>query len=400
MSKAPRTGFSRWLLGGAPIPRAETFESAPADILPPSRDTGELTIDRALAITSVFRAVTILSTTCSQLTLGVWRGDDELETPSVVRQPDPDRPLSAFLKRTVVNLALFGNAYWMVDRNARGEVVNLRVLDPNRVHVSLDQRGSKTYGVSTVDGKSRTYDDRRVQHLRLLEVPGNVYGLGPIQAGRGGLNSARQVEEYAANWFDKGGVPTGTLNTAQNLDPDTTAALQAAWAAMLSESKTAILGSGTSYNPIFLNPADAQWLETKQFSVTEVARLFGIPAAYLLAEVNGSSMTYSNISQLNTVFHQTTLMSYLSEIEDALSILLPRGQAAKFKVDQLLRVDDQARYTAYSTALTAGFLTVDEVRAREGLPPLPEEPEPTPAPEPEPAAEPEPGPEPTEEAAA
>lgn len=374
-------GFWRGLFtsGGAPIPEpAPATYSMPEGVMPPSRAADPLSVDGSLGLTSVYRGVQILSTTCAQLTIGTWRGDQEiLPTPSVVAQPDLDRPLSSFLKRTVTNLALHGNAYWLVTRNGRGEVSSLRALDPNRVAVRFDERGVKSYDVTGSDLKSRNYDDKTVQHLRLLEVPGQAYGLGPIQAGRAGLTAAKRVEDYAENWFDKGGVPTGTLNTDQHLAPEQSAATLDAWNAMLRESKTAILPRGVTYHPIFLNPADAQWLESKQFSVTEIARLFGIPAAYLLAEVNGSSMTYSNISQLNTVFHQTTLMSYLSEIEDALTLLLPRGQRAEFKTDRLLRVDDQARATYYATSIASGVLTRDEARAREGLPPLGE---PAPAP--------------------
>ena len=99
--------------------------------------------------------------------------------------------------------------------------------------------------------------------------------------------------------------------------------------------------------------------------------MFGIPAGKLLAEVNGNSMTYTNIESANTDYVRDTLMGYLREIEEALSDLIPRGQTVKFKVEELLRADRKTRYEGHNLALAGQpFKTVNEIRAEEGLPPI------------------------------
>lgn len=132
----------------------------------------------------------------------------------------------------------------------------------------------------------------------------------------------------------------------------------------------AVLTGGITYKPVLITPEEAQFIESQQFSVTSLARLFGIPANLMLAAVEGTSNTYSNVAQADLTFVRWTLSKYIREIEAAFSALLPRGQRARFNLDALLRPDTLSRYQAHRVAIASGFLTVDEVRAIEGLPPL------------------------------
>ena len=81
-------------------------------------------------------------------------------------------------------------------------------------------------------------------------------------------------------------------------------------------------------------------------------------------------MTYNNIETAAIDMLRDTLMGYISPIEDQLTALLPRGQSARFNLDAVLRPDTKTRYEAHALAIQTGFLTVDEVRDIEGLPPL------------------------------
>jgi HK97 family phage portal protein len=137
---------------------------------------------------------------------------------------------------------------------------------------------------------------------------------------------------------------------------------QDAWDANNRAGKTRIIGSGLNYQPIYLSPRDAQFIESQDFTKTEVATLFGIPAIYMLAD-GGNSMTYTNSVQVDIAFVRYTLTQYLNEIEQALSELIPRGQDARFVVEGLLRADQKTRFEGYALA---SFLTDNEKRAIEG----------------------------------
>jgi HK97 family phage portal protein len=334
--------------------------------------------------------VQIIATFCSQLPIEIYRNGDLIEpTPLVATKPDSDRSRAAFIKRTVTCLALSGNAYWYLTRDGKGQVVDLKCLNPASVTVRFNDSGAKFYDV-TNNGKSTTYTDKEIQHLRLSEVYGHDYGLGPIQAGRAGLYGARDVRDYAGNWFANGGaVPRGVLKTDQKLTgAQYTQAVDGFEEALKYSNSIAVLEAGLDYKSIVLSPADALWLEAQKFSTTDIARLFGIPATYLLAEVDSSNFVYQNLTTVNTVFYQSTLMAYLGEIEEAFSQVLPNRQEARFQTDAILRTDDKTRADVekvnadkWAVLLTAGVVSPEYVANELGLP-SPPKPKPVEPPKP------------------
>ncbi|MFC9846648.1 phage portal protein [Streptomyces sp. NPDC127595] len=343
--------------------------------LAPSRPTfaSHVTPDSAMTISAVYRAVSLLSGHVSQLPVGVWRGDTEVPSPALVTKPDVNSTQTAFKQMTTVSLATSGNAYWRVYRESpTAKIQNLQVLNPHSMTIEQDLKSGKlTYRYHDERG-DYTFQDWQIKHLSLMRIPGSLYGIGPIQAAQAELRGTLDLRDYASNWFRSGGVPTGVLKTDQALTPDQATAYRERWESLASAGRgVAVLGNGMGYQPVHLNPADAQFLESQQFSITQIARMFGVPAGKLLAEVNGNSMTYTNLESANTDFVRDTLTSYLIEIEEALSDLIPRGSVVRFKVDALLRADKATRYATYSTALASGFMTVDEIRKEEGLPPMP-----------------------------
>lgn len=331
-----------------------------------------LSANGALTISAVYRAVSIVAGHVKQLPLDVYRGNKTIDVPALVAKPDVTSTQSAFKEQTAVSLALSGNAYWRLYRDSpTGAVQSIQVLNPHNVLIEQDlNTGRLTYRYHD-DLGDYTFAEWQIKHLALMRVPGSLYGLGPIQAAQAELCGAVDLRNYATNWFRKGQVPTGVLKTDQVLTPDLATAYRARWEETNGgERGIAVLGNGMSYTPVYLSPDQAQFLESQQFTITQIARMFGIPAGKLLAEVNGNSMTYTNLESATTDFIRDTLTAYLSEIEDALSDLIPRGQVVRFKVDALLRADKETRYTTYKIALDAGFMTIDEVRAEEGLPPM------------------------------
>lgn len=328
---------------------------------PPSRAVPSVTLDRALTLPSVFRAFGLLSAVVCQLELEVYRGDSVMPTPSLIRQPDEGRTLSSFLRRTVTALAATGNAYWVLQCDAAGKVIALDDLDPLGVRVEY-----RTNGKFYVSGE-KPYPARDIKHLKLMEVPGHDEGVGPIQACRASLQSALDLRNFGDTWIDTAGVPTGVLSTTMQLEPGQREAMQNAWHESLENRKTAVLSNGLKYEPILISPADAQFLESQQYSVIEVARMFGIPAPLLLAGVDGNSLTYTNMETVDRQFISYTVMPYLKEIEDALSSVLPRGQNAKFLLGGLLRPDGKARADIHSIYIENGVMSPSEVRTDLGL---------------------------------
>lgn len=357
------------------LERSITDTQSAAAVLPPSRSI-LTTVDQALTIDAVYRAFFVLEAGAVQLTLDVWRtlagttrrlSADEL--PSWVSRPNVDETGSAFYAATITSLAARGNAYWLITRGADGSIVNVDVLDPLLVQPEREPgRRSVRYHF---DGTP--YTRERVRHLALVRLPGKLEGLGPIQAAQRQLAGALAQRAYADQWFTDPGHVDAVLKTDQHLTAQQAADYKRQWRETQGVNNgPAVLGAGLAYTPLHLKPEEVQWLEAQKFGVTGIARLFGIPSSYMLAPVEGASLTYKNQEQEDISFVRFTLMRYLREIELAVSGLLPRTQVARWNVDALLRTDTHTRYQAHEIGLRSGFLTLPEVRAIEGLDPLPE----------------------------
>lgn len=341
-------------------------------VQPPPRPLANeyVAADQALCLASVYRAVSIISAATSQLTLDVYRDGAQIPAPTFVKRPDVDVNTSVFLEQTTVSLATRGNAFWFVSRNERNQVMNIRVINADEVNVDetgarlrYDYRGKKYFS----DGAGET-----IRHLQLLRLPGHAKGLGPIQAAQSELRGAMDLRSYAGEWFSTAGVPSGVLTTDEPLNPEDAKQYKEQWYSNPDSKGLRVLGQGLRYEPILLKPEDAQFLESRQFSTTEIARLFGVPAHLMLAAVEGTNLTYANVQDADLSFVRWGLSSYTREIETAFSDLLPRGQQARFNLDAFIRPATTQRYQAHQVALSSKFMTVNEVRAIEGLPPLPD----------------------------
>lgn len=345
--------------------------------VPPPRRRGAFTPDDAMALSSVYRAVSILTTATSALPLYVERAGQRLpaaETPSIIKTPNLEMSRGDFTEALVTSLALTGNAYFMAVGQLRGAPAELIPLNPYMVGVAQEPKtGEVRYHI---DGKQ--YTRQQIGHCKLLTMPGALTGLSPIQAARRDLEGAAATRDIATSYFDSTGQPTGILTTEQDLTTDEGRQIVRAFNHRDEDgnplpqednpARIKVLPKGVKYQPLMINPADAQWLETRKFDTTTIARLFGIPSSLMLAAVEGTSLTYQNIEQEWISFARFTLSQYTRKIEDELTRMTVRGQRVKFNYEGMLRADTLTRYQSYAIALDKGFMSVDEIRALESLP--------------------------------
>ena len=355
----------------------------------PSRNAMAVVPDVALTIPTVYRAVQVIYTSARQLTLEVRKNGQLIATPSLINQPNLHESQSSFIKRTVTSLALTGNCYWLKTINDKGAVANLEPLDPQRMGPTV-LNGQRVYVYAGDDFRNATtYTADQIAHLKLLDMPGYYRGLGPIQACYVALRGVLDLRAYADNWFaDTEHPKSGILTTTENLFPDQVEAYQTSWKEHLANGGVAVLGNGLSFDHAWLDPESAQFLEAQKFSVNEIGRMFGVSSSQLNSGIDGNSLTYATVEGLNLEFKGITLMDYLIEITDALSVCIPRGQEAKFNFSDWLQPDAKTQAEVDAALITAGIKTINEVRAERGLPPLDTPTPPTPPTPPVPGATP------------
>ena len=320
-----------------------------------------------LSIPGLWRGVTLISDTIGALPIHAYRGDQRIEPmPPILERPYPNETRIETMSAIAASLVIHGNYIAVLgDIGANGYPESLYPVSASRVHVDRIE-GRLSYKIN-----DELFDSERVMHIKNFAMPGQIVGVGIVAAQRQGIGSALAMQEYAAKYFDGGAQPTGILYSDNaDLSQDEADMLKAVWMRHYggTSREPAVLNASTKFEQLSDNAKDSQLVESREFSLTEIANMLGLPGYYLGAP--NSSRTYSNVEQEQLQFLRG-ITPLLTRIESAFTDLLPRGQYAKFNTDALLRSDTLTRYQAHKIALESGFLTVDEVRSDfENRPPI------------------------------
>lgn len=305
--------------------------------------TSLVTVDQALSLPAVARSVDILTTAVSQLDLDVKRGGTVIDS-MLIAQPDRERTLSSFLKRTMHDLTTQGNAYWKLTRNSDGAVVNITALNPTRVGIFRDGEYTKFYQHTDHLGQVQTFTNNQpltntgqIEHIKIGDHDNHEYGRGPIQLNNAALYSAIELRYYLDRYIRESKRPSGIYSNKGRLDYQELVQAKAQIQANRTTGEPDVLDGDWSYMPVIMTPEATQYVELYKGTVLEIARMFGIPAPLLSSGIDHSSMTYQNLLTVDMQFVRYTLEKYLTSVEDAFSNVLPRGQTAFFDTDGWLR---------------------------------------------------------------
>jgi len=347
----------------------------------------------AMQMTAVYSCVRILSETLAGLPLHVYRYNDSggkeknLKHPLyklLHDEPNPEMTSFAFRETLMSHLLLWGNAYAQIIRNARGEVIALYPLMPNKMAVDRDVNGRLfyLYQRSSEDTPSLGKDSQvYLAPSDVLHIPGlgfdGLVGYSPIAMAKNAVGLAIATEEYGAKFFANGAAPGGVLEHPGTIkDPQKVKeSWNSAYQGSTNAHRVAVLEEGMKYQPIGISPEQAQFLETRKFQINEIARIFRVPP-HMLADLEKSS--FSNIEQQSLEFVKYTLDPWVVRWEQTMcrALLMESEKPTvfiKFNVDGLLRGDYVSRMSGYATARQNGWMSANDIRELENLDRIPPE---------------------------
>ena len=340
----------------------------------------------ALGMSAVWRAVNLIAGSSASLPLKAYRVNDEAKQALITGQaadllatPHPDLTPFELWEQVYAHLLLWGNSYLQVLRNQAGQVAELWPIHPSRVRPGRTSDGSKVYVVDEkADEPYVDFKPELIGRSQILHIPGfgydGVAGISPIRMARQGIGAAMAAEEYGARLFGNGSLASGILKTTQRLTQEQADALKQRWkdknTGLKSAHDTVVLDAGADFKQLTIPPSDAQFIESRKFQVIEVARIYGIPP-HMLMDVERSTSWGTGIEQQGLTFVVYTLRPWLTRVEQRVSRLLrPSPVYAKESLEGLLRGDTQTRFGAYAVARQWGWMSVNDIRSLEEMPPI------------------------------
>ena len=344
----------------------------------------------AMTISAVWRSVELISTTCAGLPMHTYRdgpGDVRLLVKTgvaarLVDNPHPDLTPLELWELVYGSLCLWGNAYLLKLRNQLGQLTELWWINPARVKCGRYGEGEPPVGrlvgekYYLIDGGTSAefvrHDDT------ILHIPGFGYdgicGVSRIRAAREGLGLALAAEGFGSKFFDSGALATGILQSEQRIELDDARRLKELWRAGGSGLDQAhdirVMGEGAKFQPLSIPNDDAQFLETREFQITEIARWFGLPP-HLLAQTEKSTSWGTGIESQNQGLITYTLQGYLKRVEQRMTkTVRPEPVYVRVDLRGLLRGDSAARAEYYTKRFALGSLSPNDIRRLEDEPPV------------------------------
>lgn len=339
----------------------------------------------ALNLSSVWAATRLLANAVAvpslilyeRLERGRRRANSERLYQLLHVRPNPEMTAVIFKQVIQAHAVTWGNGYAEIERNGAGEAIGFWPLLPHRTRV--ERRGGEKVVVTFVPGEGWVGIPAR----DVLHIPGLGYnglqGYSVIRMARESLGLASAAERYGASWFGGGGRPSGVFTYDKALDPKQKEGLRQEWQMMhgglKNAHRVAILEAGMEWKQIGIPPDDSQFLETREFSVEEVARWFGVPP-HKLAHLKNAH--FSNIEHQKIEFHTDSALPWYVTWEQEINtkVIPDRDRArlyAEFLGEALLRGDHKTRYESYSIGRQWGWLSANDIREMENMNPLPGE---------------------------
>ena len=350
-----------------------------------TKTSSGVAVDPSSAIQSstVYSCVSLISDSIATMPVKTFRKTKDHREPTTPPQflnaidgmPNPETDGFTWLHRTINSLCLYGNSYWLItarDRNGfPSEVFNLHPDD-----ITIERKNGKA--IYTFNGKDTftrftTFNPAgEIVHIKNFEQ-GSDLGLSPIEAGSEAIGMALAQDEFSGSFFRNGAVLSGVIEMDSTPSEEQLRIFKQSFNRKHQGSKNShnigILTEGSKWRPLALNHEQMQFLQSRKYTKSEICGLFRVPA-YLIGDLSETTKLGSSIEEQNRVFYELTLLPYINRVETALTMMLPRNQFARIDVSGLLRANIKARYESYNLGRNAGFLSVNEIRAKEDLPPV------------------------------
>lgn len=337
----------------------------------------------ALSLTAVYACVNIISDTMATMPLIVNKrlypkGKEKDTNHSLYKilhdNPNPEQTSFQWRKLMNVHRLLWGAGISKIEFDNMGNPIALWPIPPWKVTPKRTEKGSLYY----------EYQDKA--ELKLLQ-PWEVLVFTTMQTGdkwtspigihRETIGAAMAVNEYGAKTFGSGINPAGILSGVQFSDEASEQSLRKkysdCYSGMNSNKKLMILEEGVNFQTIGLPPEDAQYLETRRFNISEIARIYGVPL-YMLADHEKQTSWGTGIEEQKDGYITFTILPICTQEEQEYNKKLIKSDKwfTEYKTAGLLRGTLPSRMIAYQRGASMGLFSPDDIRELENLNPLPD----------------------------
>ncbi len=354
------------------------------DISRATRSGVSVTPESAMRTSAVWACVRVLSTSMAALPLHVYRDkpaggkDKAIDAPVynlLHRRPNSEQTSFVFRQTAMAHVCLYGNAYAEIEFNNFGQPVALWPIPAWCCQPLRDDKGQLFYRVTMPD----SWQNRDLQPYRILHIMGlgtdGMKGLSPIRQHMETIGISIAAEQFGGSFFGSGTNVGGVVEhpktlTSQGSD-NLRKSLNEKYAGLGNAHRLLLLEEGMKYQRVGIPPEEAQYLETRQFQIEDIARIYGVQLHKIGHLLHA---TFSNIEHQGIEFVTDTMLPWVVNWEQEYDRKLCFGGLyTKHSLEGLLRGDSASRAAFYKELFYMGAISPDEIREKEDWNPIPDD---------------------------
>lgn len=315
---------------------------------------------------------------------GIWQESSSPAFSSVLRNPNRFQNHIQFKESWTISKLTWGNTYVLKERDGRGVVSALYILDPSRVTPLVSDSGDVYYqlnqdNLAGVEQAQVIVPASEIIHDRMNCLYHPLVGIPPLYASSLAAQQGLAIQKQGTSFFQNGSRPSGILTAPKAIGDDQADAIKAKWKAMYggpNQGDIAVLGGELSYQPIAVNSSDAQLVEQLELTAQQVCSAFRVPAFKIGV---GTMPTFQNGVVLNQIYYDNCLQSHIEQFELCMDGGLGIGEGVpvagrelgvELDLDGLLRMDMATQLDTLGKGVTGGVMAPNEARRKIDLPPV------------------------------
>lgn len=337
----------------------------------------------AMEVSAYYSGVIYISTQVAKLPIQIKNKDNQIVDPRGItriinKKPNLEMTAMFFWLNMIQTAIHKGNAFAEIERDLTGRAVNIWPLPTEKVSMLRDTKGRIYYRVADghVDGRGdAVLFQKDIFHLKNFHTTDGLMGQGIIAYAIETLGISAGADKFANALFGNGGLPSGVIEVEGELTEEAAIRLKEGWQKNHGGRKTggtAVLEGGAKFKPISHDPAVLQFLESRKFSVVEIARFLRVPPSKLYDQ---DTSTYNNIEHDNLRVAVDTLDAWCTNIEQEIDDKIISGYGgaeAQYNMNRIFRGDMRTRSEFYKDQLKTGAMSPNEIRREEGREEYPE----------------------------
>lgn len=342
----------------------------------------------AMRVSAVYRCVSLIAGTIASLPCEVYRRKSDRsevapDHPAFFLLHDEPGPLmtaNTFWKSFLWAALVRGNGYALVGRSPLGAPTSISWVPAQCVSPRLSQDKTRLqYLIRMASGEIRVFDQDDVLHYPFIGWDGRE-GRSPLECAKEAIGLSYAGQEFNERYFSQGNAADIAMEFPGAVSPEQATRILDTWEANrggLAKMRLPIIAEGGGkVSRLDFSAEDSQLLESRAFQVADVCRFFGVPP-HMVGHTEKTTSWGSGVEEMTLGFVKFTLRDILKGLEQEVNrkILRSSKYFCKFNLEALLRGDSKGRAEFYKAALggtqSPGFMTVNEVRALENLPPVP-----------------------------